>query len=865
MDWKESLLSFCPTPRFICVTCNLAAYIDMLDFNKPLPPLSTYNDRTPPALPQRSDQRTKFFVSAIDGPPSPTKIRAYTEQLKMSGHAAPIIPNTGRNEDVALGQSTTPSFKSSSTNSEQSTLSRQASATSSVNRSQRLQRERPESVINFGKGLFSRAKRAKRDTSSHRTTSSMSNHIDARENSRTVYSKEQHHGGRNKSASIATETPRPIISEPFNFQHVTHTRQEHLPCLQKTTPQKLISEFSAIRASQTPLEGHLKGIRVEEIQKRNTTVPQVTPSNAAPVRPHTGHPRSRENTLTSAQNPLLRPVLQHARSYDNFTTQVTNLQQHVSSASPIRPPVRTSSRAASMIWNSWDTINGFTLEKTSPAMDHNRKKQSFHLPISEPLVIKHSTDDYFCDQPSGQRTPEVEQWPLPTPELDSPKQSLAKVPEEDDDHQSKPSQSLFASSAGTMPFPRESQVFDLHVPRTIASENSQPASSVYEEDQEITNQIADLKISTTRQKDSPKLSHETWEDDIDYCYEHEVEADCEYDWDRCSMEDSNYQSLESSASGIASNSDKDWRTRPTLLVPSHIDLPSLSPTNSSAMTPRSVPEPITPLDYHRPTHLRSPSQASSFKESHGFTLSPSLLIPTDYTYAMMELSHSASDDHLTRLTETNNETLRSSPKKGTDRSSTVSSSTYQSSAFSHSSNMSFTTTVSTSTTQLPKSHSQDSLWHNRSLTTTTSFPELIPHYRRAVHQEKEECAGTSTSPAIPAIQPRRRTTSSTKSFSLYPSASAPMIPHPITTSTTESALSPVQEVPPIYTLASPAANSRFEALMEAQKDLARIHERKTSAPLLSSRSVDGSPKARRKRAQSSVSKPKGNYGLFPVS
>lgn len=39
-------------------------------------------------------------------------------------------------------------------------------------------------------------------------------------------------------------------------------------------------------------------------------------------------------------------------------------------------------------------------------------------------------------------------------------------------------------------------------------------------------------------------------------------------------------------------------------------------------------------------HLRSPSYASSFKESHGFNLSPSLLIPVDYAKQMQIESHS---------------------------------------------------------------------------------------------------------------------------------------------------------------------------------------------------------------------------------
>ena len=42
----------------------------------------------------------------------------------------------------------------------------------------------------------------------------------------------------------------------------------------------------------------------------------------------------------------------------------------------------------------------------------------------------------------------------------------------------------------------------------------------------------------TQDKDKPELLafRESWEDDIDYCYNHEAEADCDYQWERPSMD-----------------------------------------------------------------------------------------------------------------------------------------------------------------------------------------------------------------------------------------------------------------------------------------------------------------------------------------
>jgi len=87
-----------------------------------------------------------------------------------------------------------------------------------------------------------------------------------------------------------------------------------------------------------------------------------------------------------------------------------------------------------------------------------------------------------------------------------------------------------------------------------------------------------------------------------------------------------------------------------MLTPAQFDVPALSPvsqisnaTAHEAITPTmalpkasnfSLPRSEPPSSLNL-LHVRKPSDASSFKESHGFTLSPSLLIPNDYQQQMM--------------------------------------------------------------------------------------------------------------------------------------------------------------------------------------------------------------------------------------
>jgi len=158
-----------------------------------------------------------------------------------------------------------------------------------------------------------------------------------------------------------------------------------------------------------------------------------------------------------------------------------------------------------------------------------------------------------------------------------------------------------------------------------------------------------LKAALVESEESDPLPRECWEDDIDYCYDHAAEADCDYAWER--------PSLDISRDGESATPVEDQyrnipscEVSPAMLSPAQFDLPSLSPV--SQVSNATAHEAITPTDttlrkasnFSLPRveipqkdllHVRRASNASSFKESHGFTLSPSLLIPADFKQQMM--------------------------------------------------------------------------------------------------------------------------------------------------------------------------------------------------------------------------------------
>jgi hypothetical protein len=146
-----------------------------------------------------------------------------------------------------------------------------------------------------------------------------------------------------------------------------------------------------------------------------------------------------------------------------------------------------------------------------------------------------------------------------------------------------------------------------------------------------------------------EIERESWEDDIDWCYEHEAEADCDFAWDRPSLDIRRDGNTVTPVEGDRRQNPR-VDVSPAMLTPGQLDVPALSPCSQSS--PTTAQEAITPTaasapkpsnfshpkrDAHqsqRYLHVRKSSDASSFKESHGFTLSPSLLIPSDYREQM---------------------------------------------------------------------------------------------------------------------------------------------------------------------------------------------------------------------------------------
>jgi hypothetical protein len=238
-------------------------------------------------------------------------------------------------------------------------------------------------------------------------------------------------------------------------------------------------------------------------------------------------------------------------------------------------------------------------------------------------------------------------WPLPCPSSGASEYTLPNVPEEDEyTAATKKSRASVASNSSLRGSQSVPMLRGLALRQTDdAGRRPSDASDTLGRFDMLAAQRA-LKAALMEGQ-SEALPREAWEDDIDYCYDHEAEADCDYEWGRPSLDTSRdgdtATPVDDHGRGTGS-----YEASPAMLTPGQFDVPALSPvsqlssaTAQEAITPTVVNNPkasnfsLPRVDSKNLLHVRKPSDASSFKESHGFTLSPSLLIPMDYQQQMM--------------------------------------------------------------------------------------------------------------------------------------------------------------------------------------------------------------------------------------
>lgn len=449
------------------------------------------------------------------------------------------------------------------------------------------------------------------------------------------------------------------ISDPYNFQHLTHTGAHDAKALKNASQNDLVTEFSAIRASQAP-RSELRGIRAECLHsRRNSTELPPTPPIEGPTTPPSLSPSKTRDQWSSYAQRKSRG-LQYSQSID--TLAHISPRSFSSPTPPISPPPRRSSKGQSKLpYDSLTTVDSPTRPPFPNSPLFSNPSRPMDSPtLSDPSAVGHAIT-----------TPDDTAFTLNPRQRSSSTAGLADVPEEDEGypwmrHPVHKASLSTASSAirhtksfpSTSPSPSQSGRASAYshssssTERNAASDPTLPSGAHEAEDipSRRRSQQASLGMS---------FKENSWEKDIEYCYEHAAEADCAFDWDRVSLDDNRMSSateviddiINSAASSFENIPDEDGK-RSVVDNDSTVSFPDSSRSssydyvfsNSSPLGTRysdttlphssvsstiTVPGIVTPGEPAFVPQIINQSARTS-QGSVMFTLSPSLLIPKEY-------------------------------------------------------------------------------------------------------------------------------------------------------------------------------------------------------------------------------------------
>ncbi|KKK18097.1 hypothetical protein P175DRAFT_0526277 [Aspergillus ochraceoroseus IBT 24754] len=421
------------------------------------------------------------------------------------------------------------------------------------------------------------------------------------------------------------EQMKRLISDPFDFHHLTHTSPAQFHALDQTQQNDLVTEFSAIRASQKPV-ANLKGIRADDLHFRGFSSEDLTGSetgqdNATPFPPVSPPASPGGSSSISPKQPDNRP--RDSRTFENFSRPVPRYPRTEPSASPPRassPTLASSPEIPEPAPRAIDEILGLTSQPTYPEHVYSTDDEYEH---SASLATTLPFEGMFQSSPGHAVTtgPGAEPAdPRTRSSLTSPSSELEDVPEEEEAthwHDSPPPlQSAegmhFRTSSGLDSFtfqPVETQPPGNTAPRThrsihVAKELSMKFSEALgsptlpqsraEQETPVDDKQRPEALPIRRQSSlSRRAIHETiyesWDDDIDYCYEHAAESNSNFDWTRTSLDESRKAAVEVTVTAsdldVASTQSRMMRplTHPLHLGPSVLSTPELAPSPSRSL------------------------------------------------------------------------------------------------------------------------------------------------------------------------------------------------------------------------------------------------------------------------------------------
>ncbi|GKZ66294.1 hypothetical protein AnigIFM50267_011460 [Aspergillus niger] len=449
-----------------------------------------------------------------------------------------------------------------------------------------VRHERPESVT---KSLLSRGSRILRRQGSKFHIVSTLDEEDEMEREKPRFEVSEIFS-RNKSRhSDAHDQLKNLISDPFDFHHLTHTSPSQFQSLEKARETDLVTEFSAIRASQRPVT-NLKGIRAEDLHFRDFSTEDLTQCGTAigcddvVPPPPTSPPASPGGSSSVSPKQRDVRVRRESRVVENFSRPVPRFPK-VGSTTP--PPRASSPRLASSpelpepAPRAIDEILGLSTQPTYPehVYSHTEDVEQGAAWPQIPL------EDMF-QPPSGHAfatniNNEVMNARTSSMSLPTLSSDLEDVPEEEEPspwHEGPGLQTDEVSPRAPV-MSRSPPFSEAQSPSTTSMAGPRSDLSIYVAE-DLSRKFAEALGSPTlpqdriataaplqesmarepvRRRSSVNLRaiqetiYESWDADIDYCYEHAAESNCNFDWTRSSLDEPRQDDAEHGVTGTDEN------------------------------------------------------------------------------------------------------------------------------------------------------------------------------------------------------------------------------------------------------------------------------------------------------------------------
>ena len=341
-------------------------------------------------------------------------------------------------------------------------------------------------------------------------------------------------------------TNRYNISEPYNFQHLTHTENTQFRRMREVPIDELESKFSAMRASQAP-RGELRGIKAETIARQDISfhepLPPLprSPCTSQFQSPYTSRPRTPRSPPSLASTAPPTPSLPH---HGTFSSTGSLTQEEEPDVVNMLPPASSTTHSPSQ------SIQHSSVPRDSPVESELGRTVSGQTPSPyelPPLPLDGSV--YIPTAPHAVTTPDDVAHVLSPPPFEMVRTELTRVIEEDERSERR------SSTVSLTKRPSTADSSLRHVksfPSTRQPTGHTRNSSIESYQQSIQcspkKQRRSIKIFQPSFDDvvgdvpyqrpshcpsAPTMDTEAdWENIIDWCYDLNAEADCNFDFAR---------------------------------------------------------------------------------------------------------------------------------------------------------------------------------------------------------------------------------------------------------------------------------------------------------------------------------------------